>query len=855
MNKYCYISSLDTNKIKLYTLQLANMKRIEENDAVYIFDEVGSGKTISAGLATIQLLFQHEDISKFNNVLIITAPSVVEQFANKFENILELKIGEDGVYNKKNYNIQITNYDYRNIEKEIYENYDLIIVDEAHEFLNKETRRYKELIKLKSKKILFMTATPIKYLKSDLNVYPEIAAQILQKNYEQLKSSLIDACANKKELSGSFNPKSPVSRYFKETVRNIEKTEDGQEFMNKEPRRLIPELWEYDSNQDINLFLAEQIDKKSSGDNRFVVFVRYIKNTTEIAEALKNIGFNDYLTSSNSEKSFCIITGGTENRKFLLQKFSKTNSELPKVLIVTYKISEQGIDLPAYNYTINYHISASPSQLEQRFGRIDRLNSIHNELNTCFILKRNSYADINTANFYTAVATYINQFLPLIPTKNCLITYKILESFTENNSYIISYYERLKNKCMDYSILIEVFNKVLSNESVYEWDSLDYDLLSFIEDRNIEFAEDIEVFKKNILREIEKCINQSQKSQGRIHWWKENIDLLSNELFYIDTEEEQFDWSKKYNIETINPKDVARDITLCSLYSSFSEEVKKPIEIMRIWNSKKNIIEQEIENKFHENKFSKIFPKTSGFGWIRYLYFSKEKNIVSEEIINELVSTLPFYKMCNEFKNIIQSFAYKSGHSLYQKYDFDPFDSSISQVYSKRIDLNLSPSFFNSYIDEEKGFLKPYHIKNVNDVIISSNWLKLFYMYSGREAFAIANLKDNVRIKDYSDPNLIYVTSGDRIVKGICLKVDSLYFIMKEHAGTNIEKTNRENIETYFKCVWSLFRHFLFTFSGNRRLNTENAIYTEGSIYNSKNLDDRITGEIIRSYFDEEGLY
>ena len=41
-----WIKYLDPFKIELYPIQFANCDRLEKNEVVYIFDEVGSGKTI-----------------------------------------------------------------------------------------------------------------------------------------------------------------------------------------------------------------------------------------------------------------------------------------------------------------------------------------------------------------------------------------------------------------------------------------------------------------------------------------------------------------------------------------------------------------------------------------------------------------------------------------------------------------------------------------------------------------------------------------------------------------------------------------------------------------------------------------
>ena len=42
-----WLNRIDLDRITLYPIQFANCDRLAKNDAVYIFDEVGCGKTIS----------------------------------------------------------------------------------------------------------------------------------------------------------------------------------------------------------------------------------------------------------------------------------------------------------------------------------------------------------------------------------------------------------------------------------------------------------------------------------------------------------------------------------------------------------------------------------------------------------------------------------------------------------------------------------------------------------------------------------------------------------------------------------------------------------------------------------------
>ena len=88
----------ENTEFELYALQLANMIRIRNNDFVCIFDEVGTGKTISAGLCIIELLNSLEKFQQLK-VLIITKNSVLESFRDKLQDKLLLHINEEDFQN------------------------------------------------------------------------------------------------------------------------------------------------------------------------------------------------------------------------------------------------------------------------------------------------------------------------------------------------------------------------------------------------------------------------------------------------------------------------------------------------------------------------------------------------------------------------------------------------------------------------------------------------------------------------------------------------------------------------------------------------------------------------------------
>ena len=263
-------------------------------------------------------------------------------------------------------------------------------MDEAQLFLNIESLRFQELSRIRADKIVFLTATPIKSTKDDLYTYVILARSITRKSlpFEWIEN--IDTKDKKpcEIICSTFDIEEPVTRYFKDTIMALNKDENNKtEYKKRQARRQIPELWEYGSGKTKDDVLVEMINKKydENAKNRFVVFTRFVDGEAKkIGNLLRNAGFLPYEKESyrNEAKTYKVITG---SNGYELYDYSKI-SDLPTVLILTYQIAEQGINLPGYNYVVNYHVSAFPSALEQRFGRIDRMGTHGSclEINMCF---------------------------------------------------------------------------------------------------------------------------------------------------------------------------------------------------------------------------------------------------------------------------------------------------------------------------------------------------------------------------------------------------------------------------------------------------------------------------------------
>ncbi len=137
------------------------------NGTALLADEVGLGKTITAGIVLKECI----ERGIINNALILTPPSLVDQWVaelkTKFE--LDFKIIENeedwgtakfaiaSIDRVKNFNKKQKEFKHKRAH-EI--NWDLLMVDEAHKLKDRATMRWEFVDKIPKKRFLILTATP-----------------------------------------------------------------------------------------------------------------------------------------------------------------------------------------------------------------------------------------------------------------------------------------------------------------------------------------------------------------------------------------------------------------------------------------------------------------------------------------------------------------------------------------------------------------------------------------------------------------------------------------------------------------------------------------------------------------------
>jgi len=132
-------------------------------------DEVGLGKTVEAGMTTLELIAR----GLARRVLVLTPPSLVAQWHGEMKQKFGLEfLAYDTVMFKEQGLEPLSTHDriilsYHTAKRDPYRNeilrqeWDVVVIDEVHHFRNRTTLLWKFAAELKKKYIFLLTATPV----------------------------------------------------------------------------------------------------------------------------------------------------------------------------------------------------------------------------------------------------------------------------------------------------------------------------------------------------------------------------------------------------------------------------------------------------------------------------------------------------------------------------------------------------------------------------------------------------------------------------------------------------------------------------------------------------------------------
>lgn len=392
-------------------------------------DEVGLGKTIEAGLILKEYLIR----GLVRKVLILVPASLVLQWVRE----LNQKFGIPAVAQKKAHSWQndvvVASMDTakREPHREILlgNEYDIVIVDEAHKLKNKKTTNYQFMLQLRKKYCLLLTATPVQNDMSELfnlinllkpgqlGGQTDFASNFVYdkrvpKNEGQLKSELAKIMIRNRRGDGQLE-------FTKRNVKNIDV------HLSPEEMELYAGVTSFVKDQyhaaggDLNSMLSLVTLQREVCSSRDAVFVTLVNLSKKLAPdsplrdkiwdlvgIIKKIQANSKAEKAmelirQMDDKVIVFTEYRATQEYLLKYFRDRNmSAVPyrggmnrgkkdwmmdlfrgraQVMIAT-EAGGEGINLQFCHQMINFDLPWNPMRVEQRIGRVHRLgqkNDVH----------------------------------------------------------------------------------------------------------------------------------------------------------------------------------------------------------------------------------------------------------------------------------------------------------------------------------------------------------------------------------------------------------------------------------------------------------------------------------------------
>ncbi|HLD55560.1 MAG TPA: SNF2-related protein [Candidatus Nanoarchaeia archaeon] len=406
------------------------------NGSALLADEVGLGKTITAGLVLKECIMR----GFVKKVLILTPPSLVDQWVaelkEKFE--LDFKIIENesdldnitfgiaSIDRLKNYDKESKEFRYKEIHNI---SWDLVMVDEAHKLKEKNTVRWRFVDKLQKKRFLLLTATPFQndlielynllhlLKKGHLGTIKEFKKKFLNQgnkryplNPKELKNKLDEVMVRRRRYETGINYKKRIPK-----IVVINQTDEEKNIYNK-ICSLLKEKYFACSGREINarLILFALLPKITSSSKSAMESLERIANDEKYHRKTRNFAneilqdYKELKKDSKMEKLIEIIdktlkedpkakiliyTKHPITLKYMIEKIPKNikitefmggltreeKSEKIKEfkensqILISTDTGAEGLNLQFCYTLINYDLPWNPMSVEQRIGRLDRI--------------------------------------------------------------------------------------------------------------------------------------------------------------------------------------------------------------------------------------------------------------------------------------------------------------------------------------------------------------------------------------------------------------------------------------------------------------------------------------------------
>ncbi|MFZ5954924.1 MAG: DEAD/DEAH box helicase [Nanoarchaeota archaeon] len=407
------------------------------NGSALLADEVGLGKTITAGLVLKESIVR----GFVTKALILTPPSLVDQWVSELKEKFELdfKIIENpSDWKKANFAIasidRVKAYDkeLRRFRHEEAHNisWDILIVDEAHKLKEKNTIRWKFIDSIPKKRFLILTATPFQndlielynllhlLKKGHLGTIKEFRKKFLHKgnkryplNPKELKAKLDEVMIRRRRYETGINYKKRIPR-----IEVVELT-DEEKVIYDNTCELLKSNYFSAGGSEINghLIIYAILPKITSSSksameslNKIASDEKYHKATRELAEGIledykklkrdskieKLVEIVERILKEDAESKILIYTKHPTTLEYIAEKLKPYNIKVVEFtgglnreektekikefkenaqIMISTETGSEGLNFQFCNNLINYDLPWNPMSVEQRIGRLDRI--------------------------------------------------------------------------------------------------------------------------------------------------------------------------------------------------------------------------------------------------------------------------------------------------------------------------------------------------------------------------------------------------------------------------------------------------------------------------------------------------
>jgi len=400
--------------------QLKTAQQVVENmhGKAILADEVGLGKTIEAGLILKEYMIR----GLVKKALILVPASLVIQWVNELnEKFYIPAVAQKKAYMWTQYDVIVSSLDTakRKPHSDIIfsQNWDFIIIDEAHKLKNRKTKNYAFVQQLKKRFCLLLTATPIQnkleeifnlvsllkpgYLGNIDEFHQEFNSKKRKPEDDAKLKTLIQnvMIRNRRQETDLDWPTRHVKNIFipfskaeKQIYEKISKAKKNN-LLSEHPLSLLTLQREICSSREALFFTLKKMieqEKTSEQTKQFAAelihdlqSIKEHAKAKKLVELIKEINskvlvFTEYRATQlylqwylkqHGITSVPFQGGFRRSKKDWMTQLFKNHAQ---VLIAT-EAGGEGINLQFCQHVVNYDLPWNPMRIEQRIGRIHRI--------------------------------------------------------------------------------------------------------------------------------------------------------------------------------------------------------------------------------------------------------------------------------------------------------------------------------------------------------------------------------------------------------------------------------------------------------------------------------------------------